>query len=101
MGGEATPERGGRAEKYFDIEAPGVRALKAPEMARLSAERSQRLRAAARGAIDFDAAARRTGAWYHRPISQHRDEQRIRATVAAVVERVTDAVIAEPLEDAQ
>ena len=106
VGGEATPERGGRAEKYFDIEAPGVRALKAPEMARLSAERSQRLRAAARGAIDFDAAARRTGAWYHRPfdekeLSQHRDEQRIRATVAAVVERVTDAVIAEPLEDDQ
>jgi PadR family transcriptional regulator PadR len=25
--GEATPERGGRAKKYFDIEAPGVRAL--------------------------------------------------------------------------
>ena len=25
--GEATPERGGRAKRYFEIEAPGVRAL--------------------------------------------------------------------------
>jgi DNA-binding PadR family transcriptional regulator len=25
--GEATAERGGRAKKYFDIEAPGIRAL--------------------------------------------------------------------------
>ena len=25
--GESTPERGGRAKKYFDIEAPGERAL--------------------------------------------------------------------------
>jgi DNA-binding PadR family transcriptional regulator len=27
--GEPTPERGGRAKKYFQIEAPGVRALNA------------------------------------------------------------------------
>jgi PadR family transcriptional regulator len=25
--GEATPERGGRAKRYFEIQAPGVRAL--------------------------------------------------------------------------
>lgn len=25
--GEATPERGGRAKRYFNVEAPGVRAL--------------------------------------------------------------------------
>jgi PadR family transcriptional regulator PadR len=25
--GEATPERGGRAKRYFDIEAPGIKAL--------------------------------------------------------------------------
>lgn len=29
--GETTPERGGRAKKYFTIQAPGVRALKEAE----------------------------------------------------------------------
>ncbi len=31
--GEATAERGGRAKKYFTIQAPGVRALKEAEAA--------------------------------------------------------------------
>ena len=33
--GEATAERGGRAKKYFTIQAPGVRALKDAEAAAL------------------------------------------------------------------
>jgi DNA-binding PadR family transcriptional regulator len=32
--GEPTAERGGRAKKYFHVEAPGLRALREAEMAR-------------------------------------------------------------------
>lgn len=34
--GEATPERGGRAKRFFIVEAPGTLALQSAEKARLS-----------------------------------------------------------------